>query len=97
LEIPRFLANPALVFKKPGTILEFKRSDSYISALDRRSFIVGCGYLILLNNSWLWGMVILGPGVRVATVSLSHFDAKRAFIIKADKYPFFAQGLRPEQ
>jgi len=38
---------------------------------------VGCGYLILLNNSGLYGMLILGPGVRVAPDSASHFDAFR--------------------
>ena len=43
-------------------------------------------------------MVILGPWVRVATVSLSHFDAKRASSKNIDVCPFsvFMPAQNPE-
>ena len=74
-EILNFLANPAFVLTPPGTVLAFESSALYFSALDRRSFMAGFGYFILINNSWLYGMVILGPGVRVATVSASQIKS----------------------
>ena len=57
---------------RPGAALNINTSESYLSAFDNMFLMVDCWYLILLNNGELYGMVILGERVRVATVSANH-------------------------
>lgn len=52
--------------------------------------MVGCLWFILLNNSALYGMVIFGPGVRVATVSASQI----IFIIISSSYYRYGISVR---
>ena len=52
-------------------------AESAIKSAIKASAKLNARDIKILNNRGLYGMVILGPGVRVATVSVSHFDAFR--------------------
>ena len=80
LEMPSFRASSAWVL----TLLRFNLASFssiwYVSARFIRSMILASPCHILLNNETLWGMVILGPGVRVAIVSASqHLNSKKYY------------------